>query len=1075
MDGVRMAENKLNNRYFLFLLLAIFVLMAACEGMPAAKINPNPPDGDQDGEQSEIENDGDMSESSEDAEEDVDSYIGDTSELALDEELQDDEVRAGEVGNPESELPQGPQAAGQDGDFKLYNSKVAFIIQSDDEERGWSGFNGSGGTIIDAVLLDENGDAGQDMLVEYWPVVEMDAFAQGIEFGTFRHFKVSSVKLIHNGSDGDPAIVRAEGTDWGNPLPDKYSELLSYPPNPHTRIVVDYILESGATYLKINVKAVQETDEDDLIEVLTLGGGLLTSPEQKIFVPGRAEDSLPDDGYNNFEIQAAFSYSSEVSYAIVAHNAGGLHMAKFDKRPLYLTGNEFLTLKNGGMVSSTMLFYVGDGDPDKLYSAINKQGVDEDKTDAFKAVSVSGTLSIPSILEDQHVRIIARDPIGKKVYSITRPYGSGDQATFSFNALPSAKRFEILAKSNIGGEGEASEHIILGASDSITDQLLSPPAAPAEVYISVTSLEPTGAQPIPARVDFFKPEDYSARRKPMFSASIGAEQPQRVLVPLDGQDSYLFHVLASRGLFYNLQAKWDVNLQNNPPEGEVQSLEFTIRPTLDKGPIVEIDGDEETDGDIDGTEITEEEQTEDNVPTISAEDPTPIYISTGLGLCTDKSLDCENTSYSQVHAALANGYRAISIADRNTYSNISSTVQELGLENKLASMSSMEVEVPDIESLNQGGYYTSGISISLPDGLPEYGPVNTFSYLDTDGGFNGLIPPPGVWETLRSDFSASIIHQSRLRAPKGSGGLLDRYGSEGSYDPHAGKSSLDSLVADYLNQWNTVELLGHDVGFAYFGLALQDWASLIAEGKKLSAVGFSNARANNENLGYPVNLVILSDPAWDGSSGKLTSAIKQGKSILAGGPSIKISIDGVGIGETYTPDSLPADDLKVNVRVKIEAPAWIPLNSISIAMNGKHVWPDDATLLTITASDGLRFDEVIPIPLEKEGETYKDAWIVAFANATPSTEDMEAAPDSDSAPGYTLCPVYDKPSFSMTNPIYVDANQDGEFNPTGLLPDSEIYLFNSSICALFSMYDRDGSVGIKNKCCAKYEGAAYCD
>jgi len=111
--------------------------------------------------------------------------------LPLDEILQPGEVRAGVI-TKESELLKGPEAHGWLGDFKLYNDRVAFVIQGIESHRAWGPY---GGTLIDADNL-----AGHEALEEI--MVQIDLMTLYPE----------SAEVVNDGQNGQPAVVRVSGS-----------------------------------------------------------------------------------------------------------------------------------------------------------------------------------------------------------------------------------------------------------------------------------------------------------------------------------------------------------------------------------------------------------------------------------------------------------------------------------------------------------------------------------------------------------------------------------------------------------------------------------------------------------------------------------------------------------------------------------------------------------------------------------------------------------------------------------------------------------------------------------------------
>lgn len=154
--------------------------------------------------------------------------------------LEDGQVRAGRVGDA-AELLTGPSADGRVGDFKIYNDRVAFIVQS---ERIGDNYVPWGGSVIDADLVHEPGTTGGDIIDEF-------AATPGIA-----SFSANCVGVVEDGSTG-AAVIRAVGTDATIPIVNGIGFAVSQPVG--LIVVNDYRLEPGSSTLQITTQVVNPT------------------------------------------------------------------------------------------------------------------------------------------------------------------------------------------------------------------------------------------------------------------------------------------------------------------------------------------------------------------------------------------------------------------------------------------------------------------------------------------------------------------------------------------------------------------------------------------------------------------------------------------------------------------------------------------------------------------------------------------------------------------------------------------------------------------------------------------------
>ncbi len=1076
-----------------FSVIAAFLcaaMLAACDNMPAAKINPNATDGDEDGSESGI--DGDSGADGDSIEADGDNDGNDTSQLPLDVVLDATQVRAGIITNPDSELIPGEKAQGRAGDYKIYNNRAAFIIQGGDHTNGWRGVSGSGGTVLDAAALDENGIAADDKLMELWPAIEMDAISQGIDFGTYRNFKIEKIELINNGSNGKAAVIKVSGSDWGSPLADRYSKLLSAPPNPQVKLFIYYMLDPDSDYLRMEIRAKQSTDDDSLLEVVTLGAGILTDSRQETYYFGY--HSAQEPAYLKAwkaPALARFSYAS--SYMLSCGAEEELQIMKFDERPYYATCAEQLKVENGGVVVKEMRFYVSEKSPDALLKSIYSP----EETEA----RIKGMLSLPGALKIEDIFVAARDFETDRLLSVSFPYENYDVYFYEFNSLPLEQNFYLAAYSRIGGEGLPTSSMKLQAGEHIDNIPIISPAAPADIYVSVTESTSGGTVNIPARLDFYIQSDYEARKTPYFTTYISdTTQPEHfVAVPMKGAESRVFTIVASAGLFHSIDVKTGITLyastEQNEGEGEYEIHEFTLKQVVDLGQ----DGNLPPDGDADPEELESESETEN----VAEEEPeseistkelrdsaSPLYVPLAAGLLSDSSLDNFTPLSESLEAALAAGYRAVAYADACTITDAASLIENLGYGDRLSAVSGMNVKTPLLDDYSQSGYTTGAFGITAPEDAEQYFDIPGFYYSDYDGGFSGISPPPGAWDALRSDYSAVLIHQPELRGNGDGSGILERFGVDGAaYDPYIGKDSLDSLIGDYLAQWNSVSLLPSGNDFIYLYYTLADWASLLNQGYNCTAT-FGNDGDDLSAMGYPVNLLVLDDNEWNGAAGALSAALKKHRNIIVAGPTIQISIADALPGDTYKPEDIISDNASLTIHLKVSAPLWVPFNFAMIVQNGQVVWPPKnfnfPGAIQTFEEEGYRvFEQDISIPLPPDtAETpqgkYKDFWLAAIALTVPTTAEMKASANGEnlreSAASYTLFPVYPEAiSFGLANPIWVDANGNDEFDEPGVLSGDTPYLQNSELCAVIIAHDNQNLTGARDACCTKYPTATYCN
>ncbi|MCO4747014.1 MAG: hypothetical protein KC912_19610 [Proteobacteria bacterium] len=118
---------------------------------------------------------------------------GDSTPLDLTERLGAGESRAGRIGDAAA-LIGGPSAEAQVGDFKIYNDRVQYFVQS---MRDGGFMVRYGGMVIDGDVVRAEGEPGRDIVEEWTPAL-----------GVVRLFEPISITVVANGSAGGAAHIR---------------------------------------------------------------------------------------------------------------------------------------------------------------------------------------------------------------------------------------------------------------------------------------------------------------------------------------------------------------------------------------------------------------------------------------------------------------------------------------------------------------------------------------------------------------------------------------------------------------------------------------------------------------------------------------------------------------------------------------------------------------------------------------------------------------------------------------------------------------------------------------------------
>ncbi|MBW2271795.1 MAG: CehA/McbA family metallohydrolase [Deltaproteobacteria bacterium] len=184
-----------------------------------------------------------------------------------------------------------------------------------------------------------------------------------------------------------------------------------------------------------------------------------------------------------------------------------------------------------------------------------------------------------------------------------------------------------------------------------------------------------------------------------------------------------------------------------------------------------------------------------------------------------------------------------------------------------------------------------------------------------------------------------------------------------------------------------------------YRLVRADWFSLLLQGEVRTGTANSDSHGNMQIVAMPRTYVRVSrDEPTRYSQAEFIRSIKQGRVFGSTGPLLELDLEGAGIGDTFRGTS---GTLALTVR----AAPWVPVERATVYVDGDLV-----------QEFALQAGERVELGLQFEA----DAFVVVEVSG--SADERYAA----IAPGFT--------PFAFSNPIFVDADGDGQWQAPGL-PD----------------------------------------
>lgn len=239
---------------------------------------------------------------------------------------------------------------------------------------------------------------------------------------------------------------------------------------------------------------------------------------------------------------------------------------------------------------------------------------------------------------------------------------------------------------------------------------------------------------------------------------------------------------------------------------------------------------------------------------------------------------------------------------------------------------------------------------------------------------------------------ATIVQVNHPRMPPKIG-----YFDQTSFDAATGKAG-----PDFADDFDAVE--------AHNGIWLEspervregymDLVGLARRGKLVAATGNSDShKLFLEEPGYPRTYVTLAK-APGTTEARVTAALRARNTVVSSGPYLEATVDGALPGSVIT-----ATKGRVTISVRVFAPAWVPVESVEILVDGKA-----ARTLPVQGKpkDGKRFEATIPLSLDHDATV--GVWVEAKAPLPRVLHEKDAR------------------AIAFTTPFFVDVDGDGRFS-----------------------------------------------
>lgn len=941
----------------------------------------------------------------------------------------------------------GPKAMAQPGDFRMENEHLTVAVLNARYSLGPSPY---GGTIadLDKVRADPEWGAnhGNDQFAEMFPSANLDIPKADTE---------GQVSILNDGSDGNAAVIRVDVPNAA--LLTLLDVLWTVVDQPDFRMTTDYILEPDAEVLKIRTQVsfvdttatlpegvVLEGAEDglDLLDLaissgLTFGDFYLQGGSVDVFAPGLGfdEDMAVEDaaqaGRNlfsdPFNVPFLGGTGDDVSYGMAAAT-GNLYVPLFTSSQTAAFGAGVVgdgsseRFPAGASYVYERYLAVGDGDMGSVYDALARARGDE--VGEVRGYVVEDGTGVPV----SGATVLAYEPGAAKAWNQWESdVGEDTQADGDFGGSlpPGSWELEVHKRGRPVGP-----RVPVTVTAGQTTQVVLGSPRPGEVRVRVVD---GGGRPMPAKVTFTGTNGTtgslsSDAGEPYIGGSPAEVQfaPYGEVVTVLPPGTYT--ATATRGLEY-----------------EIASQDVTVR----------------ADGASDLTLV------------LDRSIDTTGWVSADFHVHAANSFDSGVGLGDRVVTMVCEGVEFFTSSDHDYVTDFAPVVEDLGLEPWVKTGIGLETTTLEVGHfigfplrsdalLAQGGSFdwTGMTPDDILDSIRELGqtdgePVRLVAhprdgilgYFDQYGydPYTGDVTTPimsMVNPILKADeFSLGF---EALELLNGKRFEIVRSPTQPELDAYATSGDLDSyrLVERTMQEQRDLEEGVYRLGYGHEG-QIDDWFSLLNQGVRLTALGNSDTHGKfSIESGCPRNYVAATsdDPARLDAQA-IADAVRNHKVVASYGPFVRFWVDDPSqdVGSDVT-----AQGGAVNLHVEVEAPTWMAVDRVEIYQNGRLIHE-----FTEPDSGVLRFVEDLPVTLDE------DSWFVVIAlgdgDLAPVFTPVEIPPiqltdvvmdalgDVPAVSAF-LSPAVPIPRsgvvvpYALTNPIWVDADGDGEWTPPGL-PD----------------------------------------
>jgi hypothetical protein len=351
------------------------------------------------------------------------------------------------------------------------------------------------------------------------------------------------------------------------------------------------------------------------------------------------------------------------------------------------------------------------------------------------------------------------------------------------------------------------------------------------------------------------------------------------------------------------------------------------------------------------------------------------YLSGDFHIHGEHSPDTNIPEIERVKTALAHNLEVLVMTEHDTIKDYTPAVQSIqSAENFVKAIAGSEI------TTYLYGHFNSWWLTEKPDQLNNGG----IEWYDMNA--------PDLFKKIRNSESHDIIIQVNHPRSASIGGYFSSVG----LDISQGKMSNPGLWSD---NFDAIEIFNGGCSNGNEE-ALFDWFDFLNRGYGFSVSAGSDSHGTD--IGNPTVYLKTEHDPKNFNPDELTANFKLQKVFVSCGAFVRFSIDGHDSGELVTYNG------KLSIHVKIEAASYMKLTEFNIISNGKIIF-------SLGSKDWNSNDSIVRFDDTIELEAFSDGWYVLEVRGSGNS-----------------FPVSGDTPYAITNPVYVDFDGSGKFDP--LLP-----------------------------------------